>query len=273
MDKQPNKVKYNYGEELDLTGATIKVIKSSGVYKVTVTKDMISGYSSTTPGTQVITVTYSGETTNFIVIVGEKPETTVETKDNTNENKPNENNSSVRHNRTSTPKSTNDETVIDESRIEDVVETPNTTEDKKDNNKLQENQKPQVEEKPTATLGDKEENEDSELKIKVLAGMAGIAGLIILIILLINRKNTKIYVQEDENEYVLGGKEKLNKRNKTIDIDQYLDGNTYPNKVKIILDKKISQKLDKQEIKIKHRGKIIKRTVKFNDEEFEIILE
>ena len=58
-----------------------------------------------------------------------------------------------------------------------------------------------------------------------------------------------------------------------MDIDQYLDGNTYPNKVKIRLNDSISEKLDGKEIKIKHRGKTIKHKVKYKDEPYEIILE
>ena len=78
----------------------------------------------------------------------------------------------------------------------------------------------------------------------MIAGATGLAGLLILLLLLVFKHNTKIYVQEDGNEYVLGGKERLSKNNKSIDVDKFLDGNTYPNKVKIVLDKKIAEKLD-----------------------------
>ena len=106
----------------------------------------------------------------------------------------------------------------------------------------------------------------------MIAGATGLAGLLILLLLLVFKHNTKIYVQEDGNEYVLGGKERLSKNNKSIDVDKFLDGNTYPNKVKIVLDKKIAEKLDKQTIEIKHRGKVTKKVIKYNNEEFEIVL-
>ena len=95
---------------------------------------------------------------------------------------------------------------------------------------------------------------------------------LLLLLLLVFKHNTKIYVQEDGNEYVLGGKERLSKNNKAIDVDKFLDGNTYPNRVKIVLNKKIAEKLDKQKIEIKHRGKVTKKVIKYNNEEFEIVL-
>ena len=267
MDKQPNKVKYNYGEELDVTGAVIKVIKSSGIYKIPVTKDMTSGYSATTPGTQIITVTYKNETTNFIVIVGEKPAepvTPVEPEEPTTPDKP------ETPDRT-TPVRPSNRVTTEEPNVEETVETPNNTEEPTKGEDLQEPQQPQ-QEKPTATLGDKDEKEDNTAETKMIAGATGLAGLLILLLLLVLKHNTKIYVQEDGNEYVLGGKERLSKNNKSIDIDKFLDGNTYPNKVKIVLDKKIAEKLDKQKIEIKHRGKVTKKVIKYNNEEFEIIL-
>ena len=266
MDKQPNKVKYNYGEELDVTGAVIKVIKSSGIYKIPVTKDMTSDYSATTPGTQIITVTYKNETTNFIVIVGEKPAepvTPVEPEEPTTPDKP------ETPDRT-TPVRPSNRVTTEEPNVEETVETPNNTEEPTKGEDLQEPQQPQ-QEKPTATLGDKDEKEDNTLKTKMIAGGIGLAGLLLLLLLLVFKRNTKIYVEED-GEYVLGGMERLTNKHRTIDVDQYLDGNTYPNRVKIVLDKKIAEKLDKQKIEIKHRGKVTKKVIKYNNEEFEITL-
>ena len=68
----PNKTSYKYGEDIDVTGATIYVVKTSGIYTINVTKDMISGYSPNTSGNQSITVTYAGLKTNFIVYVEKK---------------------------------------------------------------------------------------------------------------------------------------------------------------------------------------------------------
>ena len=286
MDKQPNKVKYNYGEELDVTGAVIKVIKSSGIYKIPVTKDMTSGYSATTPGTQMITITYKNETTNFIVIVGEKPAEPVTpvkpeepTKPDTPTIDPTTPDESDIPETPSTPVKPTRPTPVredtkknqEEPNVDEIVETPNNTEEPTKGEDSQGPQQPQ-QEKPTATLGDKDEKEDNTAETKMIAGATGLAGLLILLLLLVFKHNTKIYVQEDGNEYVLGGKERLSKNNKSIDIDKFLDGNTYPNKVKIVLDKKIAEKLDKQKIEIKHRGKVTKKVIKYNNEEFEIVL-
>ena len=286
MDKQPNKVKYNYGEELDVTGAVIKVIKSSGIYKIPVTKDMTSGYSATTPGTQIITITYKNETTNFIVIVGEKPAEPVTpvkpeepTKPDTPTIDPTTPDEPDTPETPSTPVKPTRPTPVkedtkknqEEPNVDEIVETPNNTVEPTKGGDSQGPQQPQ-QEKPTATLGDKDEKENNTAETKMIAGATGLAGLLILLLLLVFKHNTKIYVQEDGNEYVLGGKERLSKNNKSIDVDKFLDGNTYPNKVKIVLDKKIAEKLDKQKIEIKHRGKVTKKVIKYNNEEFEIIL-
>ena len=272
MDKQPNKIKYDYGEELDVTGATIKVIKSSGIYKIPVTKDMISGHSATTPGTQMITVTYKNETTNFIVIVGEKPAepvTPVEPEEPTTPDKPQEPSTPSTPSRPTKPttptKPENPDSNVQEPENNEIIDVPS---------KPEEPTTPAVpEEKPTATLGDKDEKTNEDIiKTKMIAGEVGLAGLFILLLLVLFKHNTEIYVQED-GEFVLGGKEKLTKKHKEIDIDQYLDGNTYPNEVKVILNKKIAKKLDKQKIKIKHRGKTTEYVIEFNNEEFEIKLE
>ena len=65
----PNKIQYKYGEELDLTGATISVVKGSGTVEIPVTEDMVSGYDKEKLGEQTIKVTYGGEETTFKVNV------------------------------------------------------------------------------------------------------------------------------------------------------------------------------------------------------------
>ena len=99
----------------------------------------------------------------------------------------------------------------------------------------------------------------------------GIAGLILLLLLLFFKRNVKIYVEEN-GEFVLGGIDKLTKKHPELNIDEYLDGETYPNKVKIHLSDTISEKLDRKEIQIKHRGKIIKIKIVYDDKPYEIIL-
>lgn len=69
MNTNPDKTEYTKGENIDLTGATINVTKSSGITQIPVTKEMISGYDKNKVGTQTITVTYDGATTEFIINV------------------------------------------------------------------------------------------------------------------------------------------------------------------------------------------------------------
>ena len=57
-----------------------------------------------------------------------------------------------------------------------------------------------------------------------------------------------------------------------LNIDSYLDGETYENKVKIRLSDFISRRLDGKTIQIKHRGKVITRKIKYKKQPFEIIL-
>ena len=94
----------------------------------------------------------------------------------------------------------------------------------------------------------------------------------ILFILIFFKRNVKIYVEED-GEFVLGGVDKIKKKHPKLDIDQYLDGNTYPNRVKVHLSDSISEKLDGKEIEIKHRGKVVTHKVEYKDEPYEFILE
>lgn len=242
MNTNPDKVDYKYGQKLNVAGATIKVHKSSGTYIVSVTDDMVSGYNAKQPGTQSITVKYGGFETNFAVTVAKKPASAP---------KP------------STPKPSTPE-VQEPTVQEPEVQEPQVQEP--------EVQKPTVQEpeKPTEVLGVQDENKGDSGK--VLAGCMCIIGLLFLLILIVFKRNVKVYVFED-GEYVLGGRDKITKKDPSLDIDKFLDGDTYANPVKIVLSDSISEKLDGKVIEIKHRGKTIKHTVKYNDEEYEFILE
>ncbi len=69
----PNKLTYQVGEALDLTGATLLLTyDNSTTDMITVTPDMVSGYNSATEGVQTLTVTYNGFTENFDVTVSAK---------------------------------------------------------------------------------------------------------------------------------------------------------------------------------------------------------
>ena len=69
----PTKVKYEYGEALDLTGGNVQEVMASGVTtsKVALTDSQItiSGYNPKQEGAQTIDVTYKGQKEQFGVIV------------------------------------------------------------------------------------------------------------------------------------------------------------------------------------------------------------
>ncbi|MCI8518756.1 MAG: hypothetical protein HFJ51_01105 [Clostridia bacterium] len=58
----PDKKDYEIGERLDLSGGTIKLIKTSGTEKIIdMTNSMVTGYDANKPGKQTLTITYAGE--------------------------------------------------------------------------------------------------------------------------------------------------------------------------------------------------------------------
>ena len=259
INTEPNKTEYKYGESLDVTGATITVVKSSGITTIPVTPDMISGYESTTPGSQIVTVTHGGFTTKFVVNVAEQeiivtPEVPEEEVDTEVPKRPIKGNvNSV----TEKPVRETFEEEKAEEKAEEIIETP-VTEEKEESNV----ETPEIKDEA------KEETKDN----KFMPKMTALAGVIFLFLLIFSRRNVKVYVEEDE-EFVLGGLDKITKKNPKLDIDKYLDKNTYPNRVKIRLNDSISEKLDDKEIEIIHRGKTIKHKVKYNDEPYEFMLD
>ncbi len=72
MATAPQKLSYQTGEPLDVTGGQIQVSYHDGSTEtVDMTADVVSGFYSTRVGTQNLTVTYAGRTTNFSVIIEE----------------------------------------------------------------------------------------------------------------------------------------------------------------------------------------------------------
>ena len=258
INTEPNKTNYNYGESLDLTGATINVVKSSGITTIPVTLDMVSGYDATTPGSQIITVTYGGFTAKFVVSVNEQ-EVIVTPEDTEEPEVPEESNNVTKR-------------PIKGHVTEEVQETEVVEQEEKQEETPVESSVTEEKEEPTTVISE-EKNDVKETKDnKVIAGITGLIGLLFIFLLIFFRRNVKVYVEEDK-EFVLGGLDKIKKKNPKLDIDKYLDEDTYPNRVKIRLNDSISEKLDGKEIEIKHRGKTIKHKVKYNDEPYEFILE
>ena len=70
VNTQPTKAT-KYGENADLTGATIDVVKGSGTTTIPVTKDMIKPgtYNPTTLGSQQVTIQYEGQQTTLTINV------------------------------------------------------------------------------------------------------------------------------------------------------------------------------------------------------------
>ena len=271
LNNEPNKINYKNGEALDITGATIDIIKSSGINTIPVTDNMISGYNPQNSGLQVVTITYKGFKTKFSVLVTEKEEVKEPEKEEIKE-EPKQEEIKQEEPKTEIIKTvTKNKTIIINNNTKEDKEGQPTEEKVEPPINEENNQKPNTEpteEKETATLG----VEDEKVKgNKQIAAVIGIAGLILLLLLLLFKRNVKIYVEED-GEFVLGGVDKLTKKHPELNIDEYLDGETYPNKVKIHLSDTISEKLDGKEIQIKHRGKIIKIKIVYDDKPYEIIL-
>ena len=283
VNTEPDKTEYKYGENLDITGATIDVVKSSGITTIPVTPNMISGFSATTPGTQIIKITYGGFTTKFVVKVSEKQE---EPKQDDNKKEDNKDNGTKEDNTTNKNEEiTKDNNSTKKNYVEiernDVTENQEQPEEQQPEEEVKkptitkENPTKVPETKPTETLGVKDEKaEDKGTKdnsSKQKASIICLIAAILLLILLSCRRNVKVYVEE-KGEFVLGGLDKISKNNKYIDVDKYLDGDTYEKQVKIVLSDSISEKLDKDKIEIKHRGNKKDYKIKYEGKEIEIIL-
>ena len=64
-----------------------------------------------------------------------------------------------------------------------------------------------------------------------------------MLALLLTRKNAKIYALVDGKQRLIG-KVKVHDENTMIDVNKYLNGDTYNKHIKIVLNKEISNKLD-----------------------------
>ena len=283
VNTEPDKTEYKYGENLDITGATIDVVKSSGITTIPVTPNMISGFSATTPGTQIIKITYGGFTTKFVVKVSEKQEEPKQDDNKTEDNKDNgtkednttNKNEEITKDNNSTKKNYVEIERNDVTENQEQPEKQQPEEEVKEPTITKENPTKVPETKPTETLGVKDEKAEEkgtkDNSSKQKASIICLISAILLLILLSSRRNVKVYVKEN-GEFVLGGLDKISKNNKYIDVDKYLDGDTYEKQVKIVLSDSISEKLDKDKIEIKHRGNKKNYKIKYEGKEIEIIL-
>ena len=301
----PNKLEYKKGENIDLTGATLNVVKESGTTTIKITANMVSGYDKNKTGMQVITVTYEGFTAQFSVLVKEEAQTNPEKPDNnkpnTDNNKPNttdKNNNSTSNTTPSVPSTTNknttninNETTTEENKNEKTEETNNeeTTneenkneeitndENKNEETKQEENNKNTQEENKVPMVPGTNDNNNNTPKDKGtinIQGLLNILGLLlalvalafIIIVLAKRRNNVKIYIEEGD-EKVLVGKEKVTKDNRELDLNKYY--NKYKEEeYKIVLSKSISKKLDKKTVNLTVHDKKESFVVDYDSKEY-----
>ncbi len=286
----PNKLEYKKGENLDLTGATLNVVKESGTTTIKITANMVSGYDKNKTGMQVITVTYEGFTAQFSVLVKEEVQTNPEKPDNNkpntpDNNKPNttdKNNNSTSNTTPSVPSTTNRNTTENTNNNETTEETNNeeTTNDENKNEETkqeEDNKNTQDENKVPLVLGTNDNNNNKTPKDKgtaIVQGILNILGLLlallalafIIIVLAKRRNNVKIYIEEGD-EKVLVGKEKVTKDNRELDLNKYY--NKYKeDEYKIVLSKSISKKLDKKTVNLTVHDKKESFVVDYDSKEY-----
>ena len=203
---------------------------------------------------------------------------------NNNSNNNNENNNSSNSNTTH-----NNSTTIIKYITTTTGPTETTSADKEDEMKELEEKNKELEEKvneleatleeqteedkkdadefPTATLG-VQDKKDTSISDKLY-----LIGLLILatgmLALLLTRKNAKIYALVDGKQRLIG-KVKVHDENTMIDVNKYLNGDTYNKHIKIVLNKEISNKLDGKEIHIKYKDQTTKSKVNYADDNYKI---
>ena len=266
----PNKLEYKKGENLDLTGATLNVVKESGTQVIKITADMVSGYDKNKAGIQVIKVTYEGFTTQFSILVKEEvPATNPDEPNTPDDNKPN---TSDKNNSTSntTPSVPSIITKVEES-TEPEENANEETKLEEDNKNTQEDNKESLvsgtnDNQNNNTPKDKGTQRDQEVLYILGSLLVLIALAFIIIVLAKRRKNVKIYIEEGD-EKVLVGKERLTKDNRELDLNKYY--NKYKeDEYKIVLSKSISKKLDKKTVSLTVHDKKESFVVNYDSKEY-----
>ena len=266
----PNKLEYKKGENLDLTGATLNVVKESGTQVIKITADMVSGYDKNKAGIQVIKVTYEGFTTQFSILVKEEvPATNPDEPNTPDDNKPN---TSDKNN------STSNTTPSVPSIITKVEESTEPEENANEETKLEEDNKNTQEDNKESLVSGTNDNQNNNTpkdkgtqRVQEVLNILGsllvlIALAFIIIVLAKRRKNIKIYIEEGD-EKVLVGKERLTKDNRELDLNKYY--NKYKeDEYKIVLSKSISKKLDKKTVSLTVHDKKESFVVNYDSKEY-----
>ena len=261
----PKKLEYNVGENLDLTGATLNVVKDSGTSIIDITSDMVSGFDKNKEGMQVITVSYGDYTVQFSVLV-KKTKSTVDPGNNNNNTKPTtptKPSKTITNNKPSTVETPEDTKLP----IDNITPIPDETPVKDDTNKDNNNVKVPV----IAGTHEDKQDDDNDKWIRGMLGSFGfllafLALVLFIIVLAKRRKNVKIYIEEG-NERVLVGKEKLTKNDRDLDLNKYYNKYKEEN-YKVVLSKSISKKLDNKTVNLTVHDKEESFKVEYNDEEF-----
>ena len=264
----PNKLEYKKGENLDLTGATLNVVKESGTQVIKITADMVSGYDKNKAGIQVIKVTYEGFTTQFSILVKEEvPATNPDEPNTPDDNKPN---TSDKNN------STSNTTPSVPSIITKVEESTEPEENANEETKLEEDNKNTQEDNKESLVSGTNDNQNNNTpkdkgtqRVQEVLNILGsllvlIALAFIIIVLAKRRKNVKIYIEEGD-EKVLVGKERLTKDNRELDLNKYY--NKYKED-EIVLSKSISKKLDKKTVSLTVHDKKESFVVNYDSKEY-----
>ncbi len=266
----PNRLEYKKGENLDLTGATLNVVKESGIQVIKITADMVSGYEKNKAGIQVIKVTYEGFTTQFSILVKEEVPATNPDEPNTPDD--NEPNTSDKNN------STSNTTPSVPSIITKVEESTEPEENANEETKLEEDNKNTQEDNKESLVSGTNDNQNNNTpkdkgtqRVQEVLNILGsllvlIALAFIIIVLAKRRKNVKIYIEEGD-EKVLVGKERLTKDNRELDLNKYY--NKYKeDEYKIVLSKSISKKLDKKTVSLTVHDKKESFVVNYDSKEY-----
>ena len=261
----PKKLEYNVGENLDLTGATLNVVKDSGTSIIDITSDMVSGFDKNKEGMQVITVSYGDYTVQFSVLV-KKTKSTVDPGNNNNNTKPTtptKPSKTITNNKPSTVETPEDTKLP----IDNITPIPDETPVKDDTNKDNNNVKVPV----IAGTHEDKQDDDNDKWIRGMLGSFGfllafLALVLFIIVLAKRRKNVKIYIEEGD-ERVLVGKEKLTKNDRDLDLNKYYNKYKEEN-YKVVLSKSISKKLDNKTVNLTVHDKEESFKVEYNDEEF-----
>ena len=268
--KSPNKTEYTYGQDIDLSGSTLTVVKDSGTSVVNVTKDMIVGYDPKKSGSQVVTVNYNGYTDTFIVTVDKKQE---ENAAGTVDTQTSNNNFSNKKN-TYTYNQKAEETQVAQT-TQDNESMPNTGNITSSNTEkpAQKPATPVINNKPKEdnTVATTSKKQGFKMSPEVILG--SIAGLLMILIFILAKSinKVKIIIITKKRRFI-AGTTSVSEDEPVIDVEKYIE--KYPeDSIQILVPEKIAKKLDNKTLTIKAQDKVIKEIkIKYEEEDIEISL-